>query len=257
MLDIERASILKRIAASLLDFILVLILSVGAAWLISLITNYNEHIDNVNEYYDYYNEKYDIDLLGTSDKYKDLTEEEQEAYDERLEQANLEYANDKEAIKEFNLVINLSIMIISVGLFFGIFITEFIIPLIFKNGQTVGKKIFSICVIKNDGVKVSTVQLFARTVIGKYVVETMIPVLLALAIVFGFIGIAGTIVIGGLLLVQIVLLFATKNRTLIHDAFAYTVVVDKESQKIFNTNEERIKYREKLHEEEVNREKTY
>jgi len=123
MLDIERASILKRIAASLLDFILVLILSVGAAWLISLITNYNEHIDNVNEYYDYYNEKYDIDLLGTSDKYKDLTEEEQEAYDERLEQANLEYANDKEAIKEFNLVINLSIMIISVGLFFGIFIT--------------------------------------------------------------------------------------------------------------------------------------
>ena len=136
MLDIERASILKRIAASLLDFILVLILSVGAAWLISLITNYNEHIDNVNEYYDYYNEKYDIDLLGTSDKYKDLTEEEQEAYDERLEQANLEYANDKEAIKEFNLVINLSIMIISVGLFFGIFITEFIIPLIFKNGQT-------------------------------------------------------------------------------------------------------------------------
>ena len=171
MLDIERASILKRIAASLLDFILVLILSVGAAWLISLITNYNEHIDNVNEYYDYYNEKYDIDLLGTSDKYKDLTEEEQEAYDERLEQANLEYANDKEAIKEFNLVINLSIMIISVGLFFGIFITEFIIPLIFKNGQTVGKKIFSICVIKNDGVKVSTVQLFARTVIGKYVVE--------------------------------------------------------------------------------------
>ena len=55
MLDIERASILKRIAASLLDFILVLILSVGAAWLISLITNYNEHIDNVNEYYDYYN----------------------------------------------------------------------------------------------------------------------------------------------------------------------------------------------------------
>ena len=71
----------------------------------------------------------------------------------------------------------------------------------------------------------------------------MIPILLALAIVFGFIGIAGTIVIGGLLLVQIVLLFATKNRTLIHDAFAYTVVVDKESQKIFNTSEERIKYR--------------
>ncbi len=257
MFDIERASILKRISAALLDFILVLILSVGFGFFVSWISNYDEHLNNINEYYEYYNAKYDIDLLGTSDKYDNLNEEEKEAYDERYKQANLEYQNDKEAMKEFNLVMNLSIVIISIGLFFGIFITEFIIPLFFKNGQTVGKKIFSICIIKNDGVKVSNVQLFARTVIGKYVIETMIPVLLVFAIAFGFIGLAGTIVIIGLLLIQIVLLFATKNRTLIHDAFAYTVVVDKESQKIFNSVEEKIKYKEKLHEEEVSKQKAY
>lgn len=257
MLDIQQASVLKRISASLLDFILIIILAVGTGWLISVVTNYDAHTAKIQEYYDYYDEKYDIDLQGKTDKYENLTEEEKKAYDERLEQANLEYANDKEAVKEFNLVINLTLVIISIGLLFGIGISEFVIPLFLKNGQTIGKKIFSICVIKNNGVKMSVFQLFVRTLIGKYVIETMIPALLAVAILFGFINIIGTIVIIGILLTQIVLLFVTKNHTLIHDAFAYTVVVDKESQKIFANEEEQIKYKQKLHEESVMRDKTY
>lgn len=257
MLDIQRASLLKRLSAALLDFILLLILSVGAGWLTSIICNYDAHINKIEEYYEYYNEKYDIDLLGTSDKYKDLNEEEQRAYDERYQQANEEYANDKAAIKEFSLVINLSILVVSIGVFFGIFISEFLIPLFLKNGQTVGKKVFSVGVIKNNCVKMSTFQLFVRTIIGKYTIEAMIPILLVIAIIFGIVDIVGTIVIFGLLVTQIILLFATKNHTLIHDTFAYTVVVDLPSQMIFENEDELIKYKTKLHEEEVNRIKTY
>lgn len=257
MLDIQRASLLKRLSAALLDFILLLILSVGAGWLTSLISNYDEHINKVEEYYNYYNEKYDIDLLGTSDKYKDLNEDEQRAYDERYQQANEEYSHDKEAIKEFSLVMNLSLIIVSIGVFFGVFISEFIIPLFLKNGQTVGKKVFSICVIKNNCVKMSNFQLFVRTIIGKYTIELMIPILLTLAILFGIVDIIGTIVIIGILITQIILLFATKNHTVIHDAFAFTVVVDYASQKIFENEQEMINYKTKLHEEEVKRIKTY
>ena len=257
MLDIQRASLLKRLSAALLDFILLLILSVGAGWLTSVICNYDSHIKKIEEYYEYYNEKYDIDLLGTSDKYKDLNEEEQKAYDERYQQANEEYANDKEAIKEFSLVINLSILVVSIGVFFGIFISEFIIPLFLKNGQTIGKKVFSVGVIKNNCVKMSTFQLFVRTIIGKYTIEAMIPILLIIAIIFGIVDIVGTIVILGMLITQIILLFATRNHTLIHDAFAYTVVVDLPSQMTFDNEDELIKYKTKLHEEEVNRIKTY
>lgn len=257
MLDIQRASILKRISAALLDVILIMILSVGVGWIISLATNYDSHIDKIQEYYDYYNEKYDIDILGTSDKYKNLTEDEQKAYDERLDAANKEYANDSSAIKEYSLVINLSLVMISIGLFIGILVSEFVIPLFFKDGQTIGKKIFGICIMKNNGVRLSTFQLFVRTLIGKYVVETMIPVLLALAVLLGILNIVGTIIIIGLFITQLILLFATRNHTLIHDSFAYTVVVDKASQKIFDSEEEKIKYQEWLHEEEVKRIKTY
>ena len=257
MLDIQNASILKRISAALLDFILIMIISVGVGWIISLATHYDSHLDKIQEYYDYYNEKYDIDILGTSDKYKNLTEEEQQAYDERLEAANKEYANDPDAIKEYSLVINLSLVMISIGLFMGICVSEFVIPLFFKDGQTVGKKVFGICIMKTNGVKLTTFQLFVRTLIGKYVIETMIPVLLALAVLLGILNIVGTIIIIGIFVTQLILLFATRNHTLIHDAFAYTVVVDKASQKIFDTEEEKIKYQEWLHEEEVKKVKTY
>ena len=257
MFDLQRASVLKRLSAALLDFILILIITVGAGWAVSAISKFDSHIDKVQEYYEYYNTKYDIDLLGTSGKYDNLTDEEQEAYNQRLQQANLEYSNDKAAIKEYGLVINLTIVIISVGVFFGIFITEFIIPLIFKNGQTIGKKIFSICVVKNDCVKMTNFQLFVRSMIGKYTIEIMIPILLFILIMIGGIGFIGTIVIAGLFITQIALLLFSKNKTVIHDAFAFTVVVDKESQKIYETEKDLIDFKTKLHEEEVKRAKEY
>lgn len=257
MLDIQRASILKRISAALLDFVLIMIISVGVGWLTSIICNYDYHMDKIQGYYEYYNEKYDIDLLGTSDKYKDLSEEEQEAYDERYKAANEEYSHDEEAIKEFSLIINLSLIIISMGILFAVLITEFAIPLLLKNGQTVGKKVFAIGLVKNNCVKISTFQLFVRSIIGIYTIELMIPILLVFMILFGVLNIVGTIVILGLLVTQIILLFATKNHTLIHDTFAYTVVVDIASQKIFDNENDLIKYKEKLHEEEVKKIKTY
>ena len=64
--DIQKASIWKRFAAALLDFILIATIAVGMAALISLITGYDRANDRLNEIYAEYEEKYDIDRTKAS-----------------------------------------------------------------------------------------------------------------------------------------------------------------------------------------------
>ena len=76
----------------------------------------------------------------------------------------------------------------------------------------------------------TTVQMFIRAILGKYTIETMVPVMLALLISFGAVGIVGTGIIAALALAQLILLFANRNACVIHDLLAGTVVVDLPSQ---------------------------
>lgn len=114
------------------------------------------------------------------------------------------------------------------------------VPLILKNGQTLGKKVFSLAVMRVDGVKVTPFMMFVRTLLGKYTVETMIPVAIIVLILFGSGGIIGITVLGMLTILQIGLFVGTHNHTPIHDLFAQTVVVDLSSQIIFDTEAEMI-----------------
>ena len=128
-------------------------------------------------------------------------------------------------------------------------VTEFIIPLIMKNGQTVGKKIFGLAVMRVNGVRIRTVSLFIRTFLGKYVIETMIPVLIALMIIFNAIGIMGgpgimgLIFVGLLLIGQVLLLCFTKTKSMIHDIISDCVVVDMASQLIFDDEQSMLQYK--------------
>ncbi len=133
--DIQKASIWKRFAAALLDFILIATIAVGMAALISLITGYDKANDRLSEIYAEYEEKYGIDRTKSIDS---LTEEEMKRYEE----ADKAISQDEEAIKAYSRVINLTLVITSLGIFSGVMIGEFVIPLILKNGQTVGKKSF-------------------------------------------------------------------------------------------------------------------
>ena len=101
--------------------------------------------------------------------------------------------------------------------------------------------------MREDGVKLSPLLLFARTVLGKYTVETMIPVLTVVMIFFGFMGLLGTVIIGALLLVELFMIAMTKCNTPIHDKLAHTVTVDMASQMIFDTPEALLEYKKKLH----------
>ena len=245
--DLQKASVWKRASAYLFDMIITVMLAVGLAALISLISGYDGYNDRLTSCYDAYELKYGVDFDITEEEYLKLTEDELENY----KAASEAVSKDKEVIGLYNIVVNLILMMTSISILLAYTVTEFIIPLIFKNGQTLGKKIFGISVMRVDGVKISTMLLFIRTYLGKYTVETMIPVLLAIMIFFGTMGATGTLVIILIGLLQVVLIIVTKTNSAIHDSISQTVVVDHASQRIFNSPEEMIAYKKAVHLEEV------
>lgn len=253
MISTQKASLLKRASAFLLDAILMAILITGLAFLLALITNFDYYRERTKYWYSYYADKYDISFDLTQEEQKNLTPEEKEKY----EQASIEMNANEDMVNAYTKTRDLTLIIISGSIILSVLILEFIIPLIFKDGQTIGKKIFSICLMKNNAVRVSAFQMFARSILGKGVIEMLIPSLLLVMAFYGIIGIYGTLIVIAFLIAELVLLFATKNKTMLHDILAVTIVVDKMSQQIFNTEQEMIDFKIKSHNEEVKNIKDY
>ena len=250
---IEKASLLKRFSAYLLDIILTLIVATGVMALVSVITRYDDYNSQMEELYTRYEEEYDIKFDMSLEEYEKLSEEEMKKYEEIFEK----FSKDEEVIYSYNMVFNLTLLIVTLGCLFGVLVVEFVAPLILKNGQTIGKKVFNLCLVKNNGVKLNTMMLFVRSFLGKFTIETMIPVYIVVLIVFGNAGAVGTIVLILILLVQIVLVFKTENKCLIHDLMAGTVVVDKSSQMIFESEEAMIEFKQDFYKKEAENKKYF
>lgn len=245
--DIQKASLLKRVSALILDIILVMILTVGAAWLIAEITDYDGYSTKLEEHYTKYENAYGITFDISDEEYAALSDEDRSAYDA----ARDALTNDQDAIQTLTIMMNLTLVIVSIGIFISVLILDFVVPLILKNGQTVGKKVFGIAVIRQDGVRMTSLQLFVRTILGKYTIEIMVPVLIIIMIYFGTLGFTGTLVIFMMCLLQLILTFATRYHTPIHDLLAATVTVDMSSQMIFDSTEELIEFKKRAHAEDV------
>ncbi len=245
MYDLQRASSFKRFSAFLFDFIILTILAVGCAFLISGIVGYDSHLAEYRGHLERYEIEYGIELDMTGEEFSALTEEERARYD-AAEEA---FSKDEAVIRSMDMLFNLTLVMITLGLLVPFLILELLIPLLLKNGQTLGKKIFGVGVMFNNGVKLTSLGLFARGVLGKYTVETMIPVLIVVMIIFfgaGILGIAALILV---LFLEVALFFATKNRTLVHDIISGTVTVDMMSQMIFDTYDEMVAYKKRVHAE--------
>ncbi|MEE0968920.1 MAG: RDD family protein [Clostridia bacterium] len=249
--DLQKANMWKRISAFILDIILVCVVSTGAMLVLSAITGYDNYSEKLNGFYSSYEEQYNIESFDIAEEeYNNLSKKERDTYDK----AYKALISDDEVLYTYSMVINLTMLITSLGILLTFLLLEFVIPLLFGNGQTVGKKIFGLCLVRRDGVKVNTLMLFVRTFLGKYTVETMIPLLLIIMLFFGSVGVTGLIVIGLIFLLQIILIFSTENRTAIHDAFSQTVVTDMASQMIFDSYEELLAYKKKEAAEKAQRE---
>lgn len=242
----------KRISAFLFDLILLCIVAVGCAYLLSACLGYDAplaELDSIKVTYEqeYTTTEYEVKFEISSADYEALTEAQKEIY----QKAYSAFAKDERANYLTAQIVNLSLLITSFAILLSFVLLEFVVPLLFGNGQTVGKKIFGVAVMREDGVKISPVILFIRTVLGKYAVETMIPVYILMMIFLGAMGIMGLITLGAILVIELALIFTSQARTPLHDKLAHTVCVDMASQMIFDSTEERLEYQKRIHAEQV------
>lgn len=231
--DLQKASVWKRASAFLFDFILLTILVVAFALLLSWITGYDGYSDT------YYGRMTECEqMYGTSFGY---TREQFDELDAKGQKAYMDAYNalvsDENAMYAYRMMVNLIMLITSISIFLSYLVLDFIIPIVLKDGRTVGKKIFGIAVMRTNGVRMNKISLFIRTFLGKYAIETMVPVLIVTMVLFNTIGIVGPVVVGLILVLEVVLMIATKTNSMIHDLLADTVVVDYASQMIYDSEE--------------------
>lgn len=255
--DLQKASLWKRIAAFLLDAVLVVVVATGALTLLSWVSGYDNYLEAYSSRMQEIEAQYglvDAGVLGQDVRLTDLSEQAFEALSEEqktlYEQARDAFLNDQEAMSAYNMMSSLLLLFISIPLLVGCIAVEFIVPLILKNGQTVGKKVFGIAVVRVDSVRITPLQLLVRSLLGKYTIEIMVPALLIVMLISTW-GLSADALIFLLVLValavlEIVVICVTKTNSPIHDLLAGTVAVDMASQKIFDTPEDLLEYKKKL-----------
>ena len=251
MYDLQKPSMWKRVSAALCDIIALGIVVVGLALLFSALLGYDGHAERLEQISEKYEAEYSVDFDIPEADYEKLTEDEKGQYKLAMDA----FSKDNDANYTYNLLVNLTFAIITFSILVAFILLEFLVPLFFGNGQTLGKKVFGVAVMREDSVKLTPMLLFTRAILGKYTVETMIPVLIILMIYWGMIGFLGTILLIGILILQIVLIASSRERKLLHDMLSHTVTVDYSSQMIFESSEARLAYKQRIHAEQVESER--
>ena len=251
--DLQKASVLKRISAWLLDAILLVIIVTGAAALIAEVSDFDSYSRQHTAAMEKYEAEYGVRIDTHPEGYEAMSEQELEEYRQLYKVAYDAWAKDEPAVRAYTMCQNLILVMISLSILAGYLVIEFIIPLLIGNGQTLGKKVFSIAVVRTNCVRITPVVLFIRTFLGKYTLETMLPVLVLVLMLTGSGGWIAITVIGILLIVQVVLMVKSGTNSLIHDKLADTVTVDMASQMIFATEEDLLDYKKKVAAEKAER----
>ena len=250
--DLQKADIWKRASAALFDFIILAICAVGFVFLLMQIVGFDSYSDQLTARQEFFETKHGVDFdyeaeIDENGNIKELTEEQKKL----LEVAYEDFASDAEANYLITMIFQLTIITVSIGILLAFMILEFVVPMILKNGQTLGKKIFGVAVMRLDHVRISGAFLFARNILGKYTIETMIPIMMLILMFFGTVGFMGPVIILLVLGTNIIMMIASHTNSPIHDMLAHTVAVDLSSQMIFETPEAVLEYKQKVHAEAV------
>lgn len=251
--DLQKASVLKRFAAMLIDLILLVIVATGCLLLLNSALDYDSYYNQLEQITQDYADQYGIRADMTAEEFAAMSQSEQEAYTAAVKAADEAINADTQAVELYNTCVNLTLAITTGAILMAVVLLEFVMPLILGNGQTVGKKIFSLCLVRKDGVKLTNIQLFTRTVLGKFAVGIMIPAYAFVMLMLNILGGVVLLVTIGLLLLQVICVVVSKNNCALHDMLAGTVVVDYASQRIFKTTDDLIAYQKKMAAERASR----
>lgn len=241
LLDLQKASMWKRISAYIFDSILLVMAAVGVAFLLSSALGYDAYVADREQLRSEYELSYGVSFDIEREEYDKLTEQDRK----KIDDAYAAFATDPEVNRIDILILNLALVIIVFSILVPFILFEVLVPRAFGHGRTLGKKIFGIGVMRVDGVKISSFQLFVRAILGKYTLETMIPLFLILSLLFNIFPVVGLLGLAVILAVQAAVLLFSQLHSPIHDMIAGTVTVDYASQLIFDTPEALLEYKKK------------
>ena len=247
--DLQKASMWKRIAAWMFDGILTATLAVGFGLLLSVLLGYDAHNEKMETSMAAYESQYGVVFDISQEEFLAMTDAQRQNYDD----AYATLIADGEFVYAYNMSLNLTMVITTVSILLAMVIWEFAVALYFGNGQTLGKKIFGLGLVRTDGVRVNNLQLFTRVLLGKFTIGTMLPVYLVILLLFGSIGLLGTVLLMGIGLAQLLCVILSRTNAFIHDLMAGTAVVDISSQMIFRTTEDLLAYKKQVAAEQAAR----
>ena len=138
--QIQKANFGKRTAAWLFDGILTGILAVAFGVLLSWLLGYDSYSQTLEKAYAHYESQYGVAFEMSLEQYEAMTEAEQANYNEAYEAL----IADTQAMHAYNMMISLTMVIVSIGILLALVLWEFIMPLWFGHGRTLGKK-SSVC----------------------------------------------------------------------------------------------------------------
>lgn len=243
--DIQKASMMKRFSAWLLDIILFMVVVTGCMYGWAYVFDPTPHIEELSGIMESYEQQFGGSLDMTEEAFNKLSAEEQEEARQVSQKINEALNKDEKALKLLEMIATYIFAMISLSILCAHLLLEFLIPLFLKNGQTLGKKCFGIALMRKDGVKVTPLMMFVRSILGKSTVETMLPAMLLVLAMLGA-GMLTTYLCFGLLIAQVIVPLWTANKTAIHDLIACTVAVDMSSQMIFDTPEQMEAYKARV-----------
>ncbi|MBQ9731111.1 MAG: RDD family protein [Bacilli bacterium] len=260
--DIKQAKISKRIYAFLIDLLIfIVIFSASMFFFTKYVEDYNDTkkvyddkcleynlvVEKTNENGEKYTTTWTVyDFMLSSfassgchaekeEDIKEVTEACQKEFNEFLIKQNDAFGNDAVATTAYNTVVKYRVGFYAISSFLALLIINIVFPLIFKNGQTLGKKVFKLGLVNKKGIKVGTFNIVVRFLIGIFALEVF-PLMLYLAV--SNVYTIGLLFGMGLSFVNFCLFIFTKNHNLVHDYIGGTIVVDLHTTIIFNSVEE-------------------
>lgn len=216
---LQKVPVYKRLFALILDWIFIAILIFTCVTPMSLLMKVGEYSEKFDYYYSEYEKKYGVKFDLTEEQFNAMTEEELKLYAEAYNALN----SDAEANAAHHALFKRMLGSIELSLLAAYLVMDVLFPLMLKNGQTPGKRIFNLAVVRTDDEPVSMLTILSRTTIGKFTVETAIPALVVSSLLMGSFNLLGFLYAVVILVANIVLL--VKKNKVLHDVLADTMVV--------------------------------
>jgi uncharacterized RDD family membrane protein YckC len=235
MNDIQHAAFSKRLFAFLADVVIAGLLVTGIFLLLWTVFDVDRYKDVYAEVKAAYEQEYGVTFGLTEEEFSKLDEAAQDNYSKAVDAMNADETSNN-ALKTY---LTFALSILAGGIVLSGLLLEFVVPLLFKDGRTLGKKLFGLGVMRTGMLKIKAPVLFVRGVIGKAVFELLLPVVMTATALMGVTGIFGFIMLGVFAVAECVALVKTGGQCFLHDILADTYVVDWSSQPIFDTSEQR------------------